>query len=350
VTSFDPSAAALPGSGLYGLPHGPEEAAVHVQAVPFDATTSYRRGTASGPEAVVAASHQVDLFDLVNGRPYEAGIHLLEVDGRIAGWNEEATRAACPVIEAGGVHDGRPELVRSAAEVDRISSELGDAVRARTSEMLAAGKLPVLLGGDHATPFGAIAACLERHPGAGILHVDAHADLRIAYEGFRWSHASILHNVVHELGPEHVVQVGIRDLCEEEHEAIRSSDGRISTLYDHEWAAVRLRGGDLSALARQHLSTLPDEVYITFDVDGLDPTLCPNTGTPVPGGLLWDEAMLLLEELVGSGRRIIGLDLVEVGPGGTPDPEGQSWDAIVGARLLYRLIGAALRSRSGGAS
>ena len=100
--------------------------------------------------------------------------------------------------------------------------------------------------------------------------------------------------------------------------------------------------GRVRALARETIALLPDAVYVTFDVDGLDPTLCPGTGTPVPGGLLWDEAMVWLEELAKSRKRIVGLDLNEVSAGPDGDPDGTSWDAIVGARLLYRLIGAAL--------
>jgi agmatinase len=177
----------------------------------------------------------------------------------------------------------------------------------------------------------------------GILHVDAHADLRVAYEGFTWSHASILHNVLERIdGVARVVQVGVRDLCDEELAAIQGSEGRVRTVFDHEWAEARFTGHDLVAVVRRTLEALPREVYVSFDVDGLDPTLCPGTGTPVPGGLSWHEAMLWLGELSRSGRRIVGLDLTEVAPTPVADPERDSWDAVIGARLLYRMIGFAL--------
>ena len=329
---------------MFGLDSTPEEAGVHLIGVPFDATTSFRRGTAGGPAAIRHASHQVDLFDALTGRPYEAGIWMPAGASEVEAWNAEARALADPVLAAGGPGDD-PALAEHCRQVDRIQTELNAWVERRTEDALERGKLVGVVGGDHSTPLGALRAHARRHPGLGVLHVDAHADLREAYEGFAFSHASILYNAtesIAELGP--VLQVGVRDLCDEELGRIASSGGRIRALYDHEWARVRLAGGNLRAEVRRALVTLPAEVYVTFDVDGLDPALCPNTGTPVPGGLAWDEAMLWLEELVASGRRIVGFDLTEVAPG-EREPPGAGWDEIVGARLLYRLIGFALRSR-----
>lgn len=342
---FDPAAAAAPDSDLFGLPVDPEGARVHVVPVPFDATASYRKGAARGPAAILAASRQVDLFDLAFGRPYEAGIHLCETAPEVVAAQEEATPLAQRVIDVGGRIEGDAALQRALARVDALGAAVNDAVRARTDGILARGKLPVILGGDHSVPFGAIEAAAAHHPGLGILHFDAHLDLREAYEGFRWSHASILRNVVERVGGvSHVLHVGIRDLCEEELAYANDHPRRHSLLLDTEWAALRLEGRDLRAEVRERIALLPPEVWISFDVDGLDPTLCPSTGTPVPGGLSWHEAMLWLEELARSGRRVVGLDLNEVSPGQTPAGQ-DSWDAIVGARLLYRLIGCALAGR-----
>jgi agmatinase len=347
--TFDPDAAALPDSGLFGLACAPADAEVHVIPVPFDATTSYRKGAARGPEAILAASHQVDLFDVATERPYEAGIWMAPIDERIHRWNERASEAAALIIAAGGVENDR-SLSVAAQEVDHIQEELNALVEREAKLALEAGKLVALVGGDHSVPFGAIRAHAERHPGMGILHVDAHADLRRAYEGFTWSHASILENVYSRLGEGlgTILQVGLRDISEAELETIRASNGRLQTVFDHEWARERLRGRDLAAIARRALAALPEEVYVSFDVDGLDPALCPCTGTPVPGGFTWAEAMLWLEELVLSGRRIVGLDLTEVVPAAPAEGEdlGAGWDQNVGARLLYRLIGFALRSRA----
>jgi agmatinase len=347
--ALDPDSAAPPGSGIFGLPHAPRDALVHVIPVPFDATTSYRKGAARGPAAVLRASRQVDLFDAAAGhrgrQPYESGIVMLPADRRVAALNREATRLAQPIIDAGGALGGRARLQRSLARVNAIGAELNAIVRAQVARSIEAGKLVALLGGDHAVSFGALEAACGTWSGLGLLHFDAHADLRVAYEGFTWSHASILHNVMERLPVRRLVQVGIRDLGAQEARAIRASRGRIRTLPDHEWGRARAAGRDLARLARRWIGFLPRDVWITFDVDGLEPSLCPGTGTPVPGGLSWSEALVWLDELARSRRRIVGFDLVEVAPGLAP-PGTDAWDAVVGARLLYRLIATALRTRS----
>lgn len=343
--AFDPDAAAPAQSGIFGLPFPPSEALVHVLGVPFDATASYRKGAARGPEAILRASRQVDLFDLLTGRPYEAGICMLEIDERIRAANEEASPLADRVLAVGGEIAGDSALAADLGRVNALSSRVNELVHDATAAILDAQKIPAIVGGDHSAPFGAIRAAAERHPGLGLLHFDAHADLRVAFEGFEWSHASILFNALDRLPSVWgAVQVGVRDLGRREHERILSSRGRIRTLFDTDWSAAAFEAGGQLELVRRWIGLLPEKVWITFDVDGLDPTLCPSTGTPVPGGLSWGEAMLWLRELARSGRRVIGLDLCEVSPGEAP-ADVDSWDAIVGARLLYRLIGTALQTR-----
>ena len=340
--AFDPSAPAQPGSGIFGLPHQTDQARVILVPVPFDATTSYRPGAAAGPRAILEASRQVDLFDRETGRPYAAGIALLGESEEVRSWNLEARRAAEAVIEAGGVDPREPGLVEAAATVNGLGDRLNRWVEATVEDWLAEGRLVGTLGGDHAVPFGAIAAHARRYPGLGVLHLDAHADLRHAYEGFTWSHASIMHNVVTRLGGvARLVQVGIRDFSEEEHEDIARSGGRIVTFFDQELAAERFAGGSFAAQVERIVAALPRDVYLSFDIDGLDPTLCPHTGTPVPGGLAFHEACFLIAQVARSGRRIVGFDLCEVAPG----PPGDEWDGNVGARLLYKVIGWLLRSR-----
>jgi agmatinase len=337
---FDPDAAALEGSGIYGLPHAPEEAAVVLVPVPWDATTSYRAGTAGGPAAILEASKQVDLFDVETGRPYEGGIAMLPISDEIERWNAEARAAAEPIIAAGGRLSG-PDDERALALVNDLGGRVNDWVRAEVERWAAAGKIVGVVGGDHSVPYGAIAAMRARHPEMGVLHVDAHADLRQAYEGFTWSHASIMYNVVEGLALAQLVQVGIRDLGAAEHARIEGSDGRIVTFFDAELKERRFRGETWAAECERIVAALPREVWISFDIDGLDPTLCPHTGTPVPGGLSFAEACALIGEVAKSGRRIVGFDLNEVAPG----PDGDEWDANVGARLLYKLIGWTLVSR-----
>ena len=179
---FDPNAAALPDSGIFGLNSSLDEAAVHVLPVPFDATASYRKGAWKGPDAILRASRQVDLFDAFTGRPYEQGITMLEPDVRIATLNRNASVLADQVIAAGGAHHGDAELEDAVAQVNEISEEMNARVYEATKKILAAKKLPALVGGDHSTPFGAIRACSEVFSDFGVLHFDAHADLRVAYE------------------------------------------------------------------------------------------------------------------------------------------------------------------------
>jgi agmatinase len=316
---FDPDAAAAEGSGIYGLPFTPDQARVVIVPVPFEATTSYGGGTSSGPRAVFEASKQVDLFDRETGRPYEAGIAMLDVPRKIVQWNAKAKKS------------------RSKKRVNEYGDAVNDWVYEKTRALLDDGKMPVTLGGDHSVPFGAIRAYAETYPGLGILHLDAHADLRDAYEGFTWSHASIFHNVMTKIdGVAKLVQVGVRDLGAAEARMIEESNGRIVTFFDPDLAAEKEQGRAWAAIAHEIVAHLPDTVYLSWDIDGLDPTLCPSTGTPVPGGLSWNEAIGLLRAIVRAGKRIVGLDLCEVAPGDT------EWDANVGARLLYKMIGFAL--------
>jgi agmatinase len=342
VPSFDPSSAARHG-GIYGLPHTPDAARVVLVPVPWEATVSYGTGTSDGPAAILAASRQVDLLDRETGRPYEAGIAMLEIPAEVRRWSDEARAEAAPVIEAGGP-GGDPALEKAAAAVDALGDRMNGWVYDQVKRRLEEGKLVGVVGGDHSVPFGAIQAAAERHPGLGVLHVDAHADLRRAYEGFRWSHASIMWNVLQLPGVARIVQVGIRDYSEEEDETIRSHPDRIRTHFDPDLRRSLFDGESFSRLAGRVVADLPRQVYLSFDIDGLDPVLCPHTGTPVPGGLSFAEVSALLRTVVDSGRRIVGFDLDEV----TPDPQGRSeWDGNVGARLLYKEIGFALLSQHG---
>lgn len=337
---FDPGGPAT-GDGIYGLPHTPEQAGVVLVPVPWEPTTSYRRGTAAGPAAILRASRQLDVFDAQTGRPYEAGIALLPEDPDIVAWNAAACAASRPVIDAGGATDDASRAALGA--VNQLSARLNARVEALARAHLDRGKLVGAVGGDHSSVYGAIAAHAARYPGCGVLHVDAHADLRRAYEGFEDSHASIMFNVAERLpAVARIVQLGLRDFSEDELAYARDSGGRVVQLTDAELHARLFDGESYGRIVDALIAELPRDVYVSFDIDGLDPSLCPHTGTPVPGGLSFQQAVALLARLVHSGRRIVGFDLNEVAPG----PEGDEWDGNVGARLLYKLVGFALLSRA----
>lgn len=340
---FDPNAAASADSGIFGLPHSPEQSALVYLPVPWEATTSYGGGTAGGPAAMLAASRQVDLFDGEVLRPYEAGLHLLPESAEVRRRGRAARKLATPIIARGGDIGGNRALQRAQADVNAASEWLNRHVEREMGALMDAGKIACLLGGDHSTPFGAIRAAAQRHRGIGVLQIDAHADFRRAYEGFAHSHASIMFNVLEQI-PEvsRLVQVGIRDFCEEEFEFAKSQGRRAVVFYDSELQERRHAGQPWKKTIARIVSQLPKKVWISFDIDGLDPRFCPNTGTPVPGGLDFFEANALIAEVARSGRTIVGFDLNEV----SPDPDGRSeWDANVGARMLYKMTAWTLVSR-----
>jgi agmatinase len=340
MSQFDPNAGATEDSGIFGLPYSYEESKIIYLPVPWEATTSYGAGTSKGPGAILEASYQVDLFDREVERPYEQGLFILPESKKIASLNRTAKKAAQTIIATGGHIGNNPKLIKALAEVNKASRAVNEEVRAAAEKILNDGKIIALVGGDHASPFGAIQAQAAREKDLGILHIDAHSDTRKAYEGFEYSHASIMYNVMEEIPTiSKLVQVGIRDFCEEEFDYIKNSKGRVETFFDIDLAKSKAEGATWMKLCKKIVAKLPKRVWISFDIDGLDPTLCPGTGTPVPGGLSYYEAVILIGEVARSGRTIVGFDLNEVSPGET------EWDANVGARMLYKMSAWCLASQ-----
>jgi agmatinase len=334
------------GEGLFGIPCPLDQALVRVIPVPWEATASYGRGTRSGPEAVLAASMQVDLDDVDFGTVWKAGIALVGDGAEIAALDAQAEGPALDNIGAGG------DVAEAIVLVDALSERVNALVYAAAKQVLQDGAIPAVLGGDHSAPYGLIRAVAERYPGVGILHVDAHADLRDAFLGFRWSHASIHHNSLELPGVGRLVGVGYRDIGGSERARIAAEPQRIRAHFDHQLSAALMAGDTWASLAAAIVADLPPDVYISFDIDGLCPTLCPNTGTPVPGGLSFAMMQLLLRELAAQ-RNVVGFDLCEVSPGpaGVAPParrrsSAAEWDANVGARVLYKLCGCAATARA----
>ncbi len=329
---FNPNVAATGDSGVFGLPFSTQDAALVLIPVPWEATTSYGGGTSGGPDAILEASKQVDLFDLEVEKPYTPGIAMVDEADAVLAWNEEGKQLAQSIIEKGGDIKGDATLEKALARVNKLSDSVNDWVESETTKWLTQNKIVGLVGGDHSVPYGAMKAIGKKQGNYGILHFDAHSDTRDAYEGFNHSHASIFRNVLNDI-PQvtRVVQVGIRDLCEEEMNYVAQQGGRVTTYSDIALQRRKMGGENWLAIGKEIVDGLPDKVWVSFDIDGLDPKLCPNTGTPVPGGLEFLEAVMLIGQVARSGRRIIGFDLSEVSPG------EDEWDANVGARLLYKL-------------
>lgn len=333
IKNFDPNSTGDVNAGIFGLPFNEQEAEIIILPVPWEVTVSYSAGTANGPEAVFDASFQVDLYDPVVKDAWKTGIAMQPVDKKIKGKSEALRKKTQSYIDmlAGVKKQNSRTMKETLKLVNKESEALNQFVKKKAAAILSKGKLVAGLGGDHSTPLGIIEALAEKHNSFAILQLDAHADLRDAYEGFSFSHASIMTNALKVKQVSKLVQVGIRDYCEEEVIRINESKGRIKTYFDRDIKQQQYKGTALGQIYRQIISELPDKVYLSFDIDALDPSLCPNTGTPVPGGFQFDEALFLLEMLVNSGRTIIGFDLNEVSPG------KDEWDANVGARLLYRI-------------
>lgn len=334
IASFDPSGVGDVNAGLFGLPFTVEEAELIIIPVPWEVTVSYNAGTAQGPQAIKDASPQIDLFEPSIKDAWKLGVAMEEISAEWQAISDTLREKAEHYIN--WLEQGQPELDRDAVtgipdEVTQKGEKLLQWLKERALSYLNKGKLVAVLGGDHSTPLGLIHAMAEKHEEFGILQLDAHADLRVAYEGFKYSHASIMYNALQLPQVKKLVQVGIRDLAQSEADMAEQSNGRITTFYDAVLKENLYEGNSWKKECKRIIAQLPQKVYLSFDIDALDPKLCPGTGTPVPGGFEFEEAVYLVKALVKSGREIIGFDLNEVAPGDT------EWNGNVGARLLYKL-------------
>lgn len=266
-----------------------------VASVPVEATVSYGGGAASGPAALLEASQQVELFDVDEvSEPYRKGIATLEIPGKFS---------------------DAPSAIEYA--------------RSLTEEICALGKIPVVLGGDHSLTTGIIQALAKTNQDFSILHFDAHGDLRDTYHGDKFSHASVMRRVLEVSNVKTLVQVGIRNVSNDpadgsEYDFIQSNLDRIRVYY----------AKDMKSWSTDEIvSQLAEKVYITIDVDALDCTLVPGTGTPEPGGMDWYTTLSILKATC-VGKTIIGMDVVEFAPiSGFRAPD------FMIAKLIYKTIG-----------
>jgi len=265
-----------------------ENSRVVILPVPYDSTTDWRSGARNGPWAIIDASRYLELYDLELKREvYQVGIHTL------------------------------PEIQPDMTGPENMTQRVYQVAR----ELLDKNKMVLMLGGEHSLTLGMVKAYRERHEALSVLQLDAHADLRDSYLGTRFSHATVMRRVC-ELCP--VVPVGIRSLSEEERRFI--DEAGIKPVY----AENPISTGDS---IKHIIATLSSEVYITIDLDVLDPSIMSAVGTPEPGGIGWYELLNLLRE-VAKSKRIVGFDLVELCP-----DEGPRSCAFLAAKLAYKLIG-----------
>lgn len=336
IKTFDPSQPGLADASIYGLPFTAEESELIIIPVPWEVTVSYGAGASAGPEAILDASFQVDLLHQEFPELWKLGIYMDEAPAHWAENSSKYKALAQPIIEAleaGEDINENPVLKGDLATINAASSDLNAELKARVLEWTAKGKRVILLGGDHSTPLGYYQALAAAYDNFGILHFDAHMDLRMAYEGFTYSHASIMYNAIQLPQVSKLVQVGIRDFCEQEVEVVQSSE-KVKVYTDADLKKAQFEGKTWQQQVDEIIAHLPENVAVSFDIDALYQWYCPNTGTPVPGGLSYEQAVYALSRLADSGKKIIGMDLVEVAPG-----ESDEWDGNVGARLLFHMCG-----------
>lgn len=335
LDKFDPNSVSNPDNNIYGLPFTEEDARLVLLPVPWEVTVSFGSGTARSAEQIFKASLQVDLFDPDVPDGWKEGFFLKESDKKVLLKSDYLRKEAelyIDYISRGDEVASNQFMTRTLKDVNEGSVFLNNWVYQQTKALLDNGKLVGLLGGDHSTPLGFMKAIAEKHGEFGILQIDAHCDLRESYEGFVYSHASIMYNAVKEIPQlQKLVQVGIRDFSFGEWEFIQQNADRIKTYFDRDIRIRQFEGETYKNIVDEIVSQLPEKVYISFDIDGLDPKLCPNTGTPVQGGFETEQTFYLMNKIRLSGRQIIGFDLCEV------STSESGWDANVGARVLFKL-------------
>jgi agmatinase len=344
LSNFDPNMAGNPNNNIFGLPFTEEDSRLILLPIPWEVTVSFGAGTSRAADHIFKASLQVDLFDPDVKDGWKQGFYMRPVDKKVLLKSDYLRKEAelyIDYISKGDDVQLNKFMCRSLKEINEGSKFLNQWVYEQTKELLDNGKLVGLIGGDHSTPLGFYRAIAEKHGDFGILQIDAHHDLRKAYEDFKYSHASIMYNALTEV-PEikKLVQVGVRDYCGEEFDCMCSSDKRVVTYFDQILKERQYEGQTWKQIVDEIVAHLPEKVYISFDIDGLDPKLCPNTGTPVAGGFEADQVNYMFKKVIESGRKLIGFDLVEVGIG------ENAMDANVGARMLFKLCNLMIKSNS----
>ena len=264
---------------------------VVIMQVPYEKTVTYKKGTVSGPAAIVESSKKMELFDdELNQETYKIGIHTMD-----------------PLF----VSDLRPEDM-----IERVYQS--------TQELLKANKFPVILGGEHSLSIGAVKAFKETYPNISVLHLDAHYDMRDEYYGSKFNHGCVARRIS-EICP--IVQTGTRSLSKEEKDFITNqANGRVKTVSVYDILETPMWKDVIS-------KSLTENVYVTIDLDVFDPSMMPAVGTPEPGGIGWYETLDLLRE-VSKDRKIVGFDVVELCP-----IAGQVASDFLAAKLVYRLLG-----------
>jgi len=328
IAKFNPNENGLRDHGIFGLPFEEKESKIILLPIPWEATVSYGSGTSLAPNAILEASQQIDLYDAFKGEFWKKGIAFTSNKFDIFSLSKKVSKKTGKYLKK---YSNSKIDTNLQQEINLSCEKLNNYIEEKTTELLNKDKFVGVIGGEHSVILGYVKALGKKHESFGILQIDAHADLRNAYEGLKYSHASIFKNILEIQNVKKLVQIGIRDCSIEENDFTKKIGDKVKVFSDADIKREIFNGSSWVLLCEKIIRELPEKVYISFDIDGLDPMLCPNTGTPVPGGFSYNEMVFLFEKIVESGKEVIGFDLCEVAPG------KNDWDANVAARILYKL-------------
>ena len=314
-----------------------EQAEIVLIPVPWDVTASYGKGSCHAPEAIRKASSQLDFFNRNYEKTYNHLIHFQTPPSFFQVLNKKTSRLSQKIISFWTEEkklNKKEHLITE--QVNKSCKEMISFTYNQAKMISSLGKCPGVVGGEHSVSEGILNWIGHQTKGSfGLLHIDAHFDLRESYQGFKHSHASIMHNIMSQkYPPEKWVQIGIRDFSEEEYK-IAKNHKNMHTYFDEDIHKSLFSGQSWLELTQKMISHLPSSVYISLDVDGLEWSYAPSTGTPVPGGLSFNHVLFLLKEIKNQNKKIIGFDVVET----SLKDNSSDWDANVSARLIYEICG-----------
>ena len=313
--------------------------------VPWEGTASYGKGTSQGPELIRKASQQMDFFNPAFNLSYNQKIHFEKPDPHIVALNQQARVWTQEIQKNWEENKSLNKKEKTLAhKVNQASLNLLDWIYEKSLKIFKAGKTPALVGGEHSVSEGLISLIGEKFD-YGLLHLDAHADLRTSYQGFKHSHASIMHNILNsKFPPQKLVQVAVRDFCEEEYREIKQN-AKIKCFFNEDISFRLFNGEKWSEICQHIIALLPSKIYVSLDVDALSWNYAPGTGTPVPGGLSFNQVLYLLSEIKKQNKKLIAFDVVESSGGEKPNAFSE-WNGNVSARLIYHLSGLTLWSHN----
>lgn len=342
---FNPNGIIPDNGNYFGMPLTPDEAALVLISAPWDVTVSQRAGSGSSyaPDAIIEASRCVGFYDPSAPNSWRKGIATAPIDYTIQDRSHRLRSDAEKVVKLRDELDiPTLENIMHDRRVRRVNEGLAEfnaKIYTQTQSWLEKGKIVGLVGGDHSVAYGALRAMGEKYGRLGVLAIDSSCDLMASPHGFDFSNMSVMHDVLRDVSSvESLVYVGVREFAPEEWR--RAETDRRITMFpaQHIYNSI-FEGRSWGSIVDDIVAALPDNIYISLDINALTAECAPHTGVRVPGGLRFPDVVYLMERIVASGRRIVGFDLSEV----VPDVSDKT-DASIAARLLFKMCGIALKN------